>query len=296
MNYQHLSNEALLALALQKSKDERELTLEVVNLICEVDRRRLYLPLGFGSLFDFVVQKLGFEEGAALRRISAARLIQAVPEVEQKLSQGRLSLSVLSQAQSFFRKEEKLLAQASGKARVRLATKEKREILLKLENQSAREAQKTLLGLSPEQVTLAETQRVVGSEHTELKLVIKDTLREKLERLKCLLSHKNPNMTTAELIEELAELALQKLDPQRKGQTKRQTKAQTSLDDGALKKNQANHPTPEKVWQPLTSEVDLALAADSKSQSKYQSKTQSKSQPRAIPRPLRRQVWARDQG
>jgi hypothetical protein len=58
---------------------------------------------------------------------------------------------------SFFRKEEKLTSQ-------RLTLESKKEVLSMLENKSRREAQKTLIELSPNQVELKESEKVISKE------------------------------------------------------------------------------------------------------------------------------------
>jgi hypothetical protein len=87
-----------------------------------------------------------------------------------------------------------------------------------LEFTSFRESQKKLVELMPEvgEKLMSEKQRVIAKDKIELKIVIDDKLNDKLERLKGLLSHKNPNLTYAELLEELTEIALNKIDPLRR--------------------------------------------------------------------------------
>lgn len=53
-------------------KKERETTLEVLQHIIEFDRRKLYLGIGYGSLYDDCTQHLKYSESAAMRRIQAA--------------------------------------------------------------------------------------------------------------------------------------------------------------------------------------------------------------------------------
>lgn len=209
MNITKLSNNELLDLIKNKSQEEKHLTLEVIQLIREVEMRRLFLELGYGSLFDYVTKELGYEETSAVRRISAARLIKVIPELEQKVAEGRLSLSSLNQAQSFFRREEKLQSK-------KLSVESKKEVLELLENKSTREVQKILIQLSPNQITLKESRRVISEELIEVKVIISDKLKNKLDKLKNLLSHTNPSMTQAELLEKLADIALLKLDPETK--------------------------------------------------------------------------------
>ena len=143
-----------------------------------------------------------------------AKIISEVPEVEKKVEEGSLSLTNLVQAQVFFRKEEKLQDK-------KLSIQEKREVLSQLENKSKHEAQRALLKISPQQVTLKESTRAVTDEHTEAKIVLPNEVIEKLEKLKMLLSHKNPGMNLAGLINELADLGLKKYDPLLKQEKKK---------------------------------------------------------------------------
>ena len=75
----------------EKVATEKAMTLEVIKLLQIMDSRKYYLELGYSSLFDFAVRDLGCEEGAAYRRISAARLLQQMPEIESKVEVGDLS-------------------------------------------------------------------------------------------------------------------------------------------------------------------------------------------------------------
>src|SRR6187402_3396025 len=99
-----MTNQQLITELKLKVSAEKSLTLEVIKLLSELDRRKCYLELGFSSLFDFAVRELGYEEGAANRRISAARLMREIPEVEEKVESGELNLSNLTQANQFFRR------------------------------------------------------------------------------------------------------------------------------------------------------------------------------------------------
>ncbi len=118
------------------AKAEQGFTLRVIELISQVDQRKLFYRLGFPSLYDFVTQDLGYEPASAMRRIQAARLLQDLPEVKEKIEAKVLNLTVISKAQSYFRKKD-------------LTIENKREILKSLEHQSAREAELTLVKLDP---------------------------------------------------------------------------------------------------------------------------------------------------
>src|SRR5690606_12598786 len=86
---------------------ERQLLTEVLHHLREVERRKLFSDLGYPSLFAYAVGELKYSEGQAGRRIQAMRLIRLLPEVEQQVAAGSLSLSNVSQAQSYFREKAK---------------------------------------------------------------------------------------------------------------------------------------------------------------------------------------------
>ena len=88
-------------------REERKLTTRILYLLREVERSKFFAELGYSSLFDFTVRELGYSQDAAFRRISAMRLLKVLPEAEQKLESGELSLTAAAQLQKFFRAEEK---------------------------------------------------------------------------------------------------------------------------------------------------------------------------------------------
>src|SRR5512133_4239014 len=59
----------------------------------EFDRRRLWVELGYTSLFWFLHRELGLSKGAAFFRKTAAELVQRVPEIVEPLRDGHLCLS-----------------------------------------------------------------------------------------------------------------------------------------------------------------------------------------------------------
>jgi hypothetical protein len=74
MNLIHLSDQQLHCDTKSLALEERLVQLELLHHLLEVDRRKLFLSLGFGSLFDYVVKELKYLESSAYRRIQAMRL------------------------------------------------------------------------------------------------------------------------------------------------------------------------------------------------------------------------------
>ena len=93
MNLSHLTNQTLLFDTKSLSHRERHVTTQILWHLREIDKRRLYSDLKYSSLWDYVTQELGYSAGTAHRRITAARALEEMPELETKLNQGDLNLS-----------------------------------------------------------------------------------------------------------------------------------------------------------------------------------------------------------
>ena len=171
---------------------------------------------GIEFLFSRVRQAQGF---SAMRRIDAMRMLKVMPELETSIESGELTLTNLS-----------LVKQASETHRK--TTLEKRALLEVVKEKSKRECERILAREMPEMIP-AEKERVLTETYTEVRVVLNERQRGKLNRLKALLSHKNPNPTYAELIEILSDVALKKLDPFEKKPKKKsapKTKAPTDVE------------------------------------------------------------------
>jgi hypothetical protein len=202
MDIRKLTDDLLLTKTSELAREERRLTLEVLRHLQEIERRRLYAARGYPSLFEYAVRELGYPEGSAQRRISSMRLLKELPELEGKIESGSLSLSVMSQAQSFFRQEE-----------IREPEK-KREILMGLENHSTREAERKLASQSREPVRLTpEKVRPLSENVSRLELAVDQAFLDQLGELRALLSHSHPGMSIREALAYALELSLSKHRP-----------------------------------------------------------------------------------
>ncbi len=117
-NLSSLTNQNLIAELKNLVQHEREVLAEILRYLQEVDTRRLYLELGYSSLFAFCTKGLGYSEGSAYRRIKAARISVETPEVLQRIAAGRVSLCAaveLSRVPTEIMRE--LLPLSEGKAK-----------------------------------------------------------------------------------------------------------------------------------------------------------------------------------
>ena len=102
-----LSDSNLLSQTKLLVQKERKITVEVLEHLCEIDQRKLYLKRGFSSLFEYTTKELGYSEGSTYRRINAMKLCREFPETAFKIQNGNLNLTTASQLQSFFEKQNK---------------------------------------------------------------------------------------------------------------------------------------------------------------------------------------------
>jgi len=63
--------------------------------IAEFDRRKLYVPEGYPSMFEYCVRELKLSEGGTYRRIRAARAARKHPAIFEAIAGGRLHLTAV---------------------------------------------------------------------------------------------------------------------------------------------------------------------------------------------------------
>ena len=142
-----LSNKELLFKTKLLVQKERDIHIKVLRHLAEIDSRKLFFQQGFSSLFDYAVRELGYSEGAAYRRIKAMKLCLDLPETANRLQSGKLSLSVASQLQVFFEKQNKKVKQ---EAREELLKKSAERNILMKEEQAGSNKQQSLIEKSGE--------------------------------------------------------------------------------------------------------------------------------------------------
>ena len=290
-------------------QQERSLLTEILLHLREVEERRIFLTLGFSSLYEYVTQELGYNEAQAYRRIQAMRVLREVPEIEEKIDQGKLTLTQITQAQEYFRSEKK-----KG---VPLSQEEKQEVLNEIETKSTRETEKYFIKLSPELAAKDKT-RLIDEERVEIKFVANQKLLEKLNRFKVLDAHAQTNPDYADLFERLVDLALKQKDPElkRKNNSKKNVKAtlekrlenrlENSTKENTKKSANVNEETHDLFSEnnrkePENKTHDLESKNSSLNKSSFQNKNSSpklsaQTNPRSTPAQVKREVMARDQG
>src|SRR6187402_2224842 len=90
-----LGNSELVAGLSELVQQSNVLAAQVLAHLVELEQRMLHLELGFSSLFSYCVEALGMSEGAAGRRVAAARVCRRFPEAFERVARGDLHLCAL---------------------------------------------------------------------------------------------------------------------------------------------------------------------------------------------------------
>ena len=172
MNVQFkISDKQLLDETKKVAKQEQLKTLELLSCLTEIDRRMAYVKLGYTSLFAYLTQELGYSGSEAALRVNAMRLLKKVPEAQEKIAAGTLTLSSAASIQGFSRAEN-------------VSTEKVKQLVEDCEHKSTREVTKIL-----------EERR--GVKKVEFVVKLTGQAAEKFARLKKLF----PDLSDVELLE-----------------------------------------------------------------------------------------------
>ena len=201
MNLKNLSDKKLLELVARSVRDERKATLLVLELIAEMDSRKLYLKYGYNSLFVYLTTELNYSEGATHRRITSARMLSKCPETKDMLLDARLSLTTLSMLSGKLTEENKdsLLKEASYKSK-----RELEDLLLSIGSGAKKKIQEKIKPVVVEKEvkdkSLLETKAEQGFENHFSQRISKPVVEKRLN-----LSFSVPE-ETGELIDEAKQI------------------------------------------------------------------------------------------
>ena len=107
MDFKFVSDKELLLKTKKVVKEEKKLTLLVLEHLLEIEQRKLYVDLNYSSMFSYCMKELGFSENETGPRISAMRLMRKFAPAKVALAQGELSLTTAAMAFNHIQQEEK---------------------------------------------------------------------------------------------------------------------------------------------------------------------------------------------
>lgn len=197
MDLKKLSNSELELGTKKSVLEEKASSIKVLKFIEEVHRRKLFIDLGFSTLMKYMVHSLGYSEAESWTRIQAMKLMTEVPRVQDKIEQGKMSLSNAALLKDALRQNKKIEPLASSsKTPVNLHSKE--EIIIK--------------ALENSELPSRKFKKLLNIETKEKRIILNERLLKKMEKLQ-------GDMSEIELIESLIDEKLKNLELFKKTRT-----------------------------------------------------------------------------
>lgn len=194
----HQMTDAALLIRFEKLvRTERKITHLVLECIAEIDRRKIYLDKAYPSLFEYLTEAFGYSAGAAQRRISSARLLREVPEVAQKIEQGKINLSQVALVAQTIKVSERRFGE-------RMDLESKLELLEKLEAKSIFETQQILAQELKVEVAPAEKTQHHADGSVTLSITLTSEQHKDWARAGELVAHAVPTLKSSDLLHYLA--------------------------------------------------------------------------------------------
>jgi 5-methylcytosine-specific restriction endonuclease McrA len=114
-----ISDHQLLANTDNIVVQDRKLTLKLLVHLHEIERRKLYLTLGYSSMFDYCRSRLCLSEGAAVRRIKTSRCLARFPQLYRLIATGEVNLMSVALVSRVMKPEnaDSVIARIRGKSK-----------------------------------------------------------------------------------------------------------------------------------------------------------------------------------
>lgn len=206
MNFKAVTDLELLEKTKLAVQLERDSTTNVIRHFQEIYDRRLFLPK-YTSMFEMLRNEYSYCAGSAQIRLNAMNLIRDVPQVEQRIESGEMSLTVAANVQSFLKAEKKNARPYSENAKI--------ELVETCIGKSVNEVEREFARRNPE-IEKRESVRFTSEDRVRVSHSLSIQVEEKLQRIKEIWSHVDPNMTREELLDRMSEIVLNQVDPVRK--------------------------------------------------------------------------------
>jgi hypothetical protein len=227
--------------ALKCAREFKHAEAALLKTVMMADRERVFVALGYGSLFEYCVKALGLSESVAYALISVGRKAREVPELGQKIEQGELSVSKA-------KKVAAVLTPENQSQWLALAT-----------SSSSREIERAVAQASP-QASVRERAQYVAAECLKLQLGVSEDLMNRLRRVQDLESTRQKKTVSLEgVFEVFVEEYLQKHDPVEKAERVSRRPLRGAVTRLALKEIQSENSSRELVRTSIPAGVRHAV-------------------------------------
>lgn len=203
MDLSALTNDILLDRTSRLVQSERKITHLILWHINEVERRRLYAVIGCSSMMNYLTDHLKYNDSSAYERLQASRLLRKLPELAEKLEDGRLNLTQIVQVNVCINKEAK-----AGNA---VSIEQTAQVFQQIESLNKYDTQKALAVEFNQPIQMHEVIKPQRDDTVRLELTFTESQMAVLKEAKETLSHTLPHATWADVITYLAQKQVQKV-------------------------------------------------------------------------------------
>ena len=186
--------ESLHQRALELARKHRAVEAALVRALIEIDREKLYLPLGYPSLFQYVIGALQMSESVAYAFILVARKARSVPALAAALEGERLSVAKASRIAS-------MIDAGNAAPLIEFAA-----------THSARETEREAAKLKP-RARKRDSVREIDGEMVEIRILIPIDALADLERIQALEAQRGREASLAASVCATAKTYLRRRDP-----------------------------------------------------------------------------------
>ena len=118
----HLTDQTLMNVLATHLAHDCGTTAELLADLAEIDARKLYVPAGYPSMYEYCVGKLHLSEDTAFKRIRVARAARQFPVIFVAVAEGRLNLNAVVLLAPYLTPQtaDDLLAAATHKRRTEI--------------------------------------------------------------------------------------------------------------------------------------------------------------------------------
>ena len=181
---------------------ENEALKNVLLHVIEVDRRKSYFDFNCSSLFAYMTEVMGYSNGAAQRRIDAARLSYDVPELVETIEAGGLNLDQVRLVQQSIRQVAKETHQIISPAM-------KLQVVNEIVGKTLAESEVIVAQSLDVQIKTATKVQHQADESIRLEVSFSKAQWAKLEEMRTLLSHSLPSGSWDDVFEYVADKVIQ---------------------------------------------------------------------------------------
>ena len=184
MDLSSFSDQTIRDNLLKLTGNEREVTLQILYYLIEVEKRGLFREEGYSSLYDYCRRKLFYSESGAYRRVTGARSLKANPELGKLFLEGQVSVCCMAAAFKSVKENLTTVSEIVGKS------KREVETLIAFSKPVASKPKEVIKPLAIKASSTPLVPSIVKEERYELKFSVSKEVYEHFTQTKAQLSNK----------------------------------------------------------------------------------------------------------